>query len=79
VLFEKKLKRIVGGEYACMCCGYNKCAAALDFHHLNPDTKDRGIAVMKNYSEKRLRLEIAKCILVCANCHREIHDGVRVL
>ena len=76
-LFEQKLHRIFGSVYACECCGYNKCLAALEFHHVDPMTKERAIAVMKNYSEQKLRDEINKCVLVCANCHREIHEGVR--
>jgi heterodisulfide reductase subunit B len=56
----------------CVLCGYNKCVGALDFHHVSSDkeqtvSKIRGLAAM--------RKEAAKCIVVCANCHREIHAG----
>ena len=58
----------------CCKCGYNKCVQALDLHHLNPLEKDF------NLSDRNLKLdwplvkkELDKCILVCANCHREIH------
>ena len=61
-----------GGK--CCKCGYNKCLDALDLHHLNPTEKDF------NLSDRNLSLdwneitpELDKCILVCANCHREIH------
>lgn len=62
----------------CQCCGYNKCIEALDFHHVNPEEKDF------NLSDRDIKLdwnmikkEIDKCILICANCHREIHAGLR--
>lgn len=61
-----------GGK--CEKCGYNKCKDALDFHHLNPDEKDFGIG-HKGYTRawEKIKIELDKCILVCANCHREIH------
>lgn len=62
----------------CQCCGYNTCSAALELHHLDPTQKDF------NLSDRDLKLdwptikqEIDKCILICSNCHREIHAGVR--
>jgi len=58
---------------ACCKCGYNKCIAALEFHHLNPEEKDFGIG-LKGYTRswEKVKVELDKCILVCANCHREI-------
>lgn len=61
-----------GGK--CQNCGYNKCSQALELHHLEPNEKEF------NISDKNIKLdwevikkELDKCILVCANCHREIH------
>jgi hypothetical protein len=50
----------------------------LDFHHLDPSTKDRPLAqaVNRGWSKERLLKEIAKCILVCSNCHRKIEAGL---
>lgn len=61
-----------GGK--CEKCGYNKCKDALDFHHLDPNEKDFGIG-HKGYTRawEKIKVELDKCILVCANCHREIH------
>lgn len=58
----------------CSICGYNKCVDALEFHHLNPNEKDFGIS-SKGYtlSWETVKEELDKCILVCANCHRELH------
>jgi hypothetical protein len=62
-----------GGK--CVICGYNKCPDALDFHHVNPDEKDFNISGGTKSFES-LKPELDKCILVCANCHREIHAGI---
>ena len=61
-----------GGK--CEICGYDKCIDALEFHHLNSYKKDFGIA-KKGYTRSfdKVKEELDKCILVCANCHREIH------
>jgi hypothetical protein len=58
----------------CQECGYNKCNAALEFHHLDPNEKDFGIGSYTVLSWDKVKIELDKCILVCANCHREIHD-----
>lgn len=62
-----------GGK--CEICGYNKCNAALEFHHLDTSEKDFGIAY-KGYTRslETCKKEVDKCILVCANCHRELHN-----
>ena len=62
------------GNCCCMC-GYNKNPAALDFHHLDPTVKE-GKIIGSTKSLAKQREEAAKCILVCANCHREIHNPV---
>ena len=67
---KQKLVDYKGGK--CEICGYNKCIEALDFHHLNPNEKDFGLS-KKYISFEKAKKEVDKCILVCANCHREIH------
>ena len=57
----------------CQICGYNKCATALCFHHPNDD-KEFGIASNLTISLKRLEEEMEKCIVLCQNCHSEIHE-----
>ena len=74
--YRKEVKRRLieykGGK--CQICGYNRCQDALDFHHLDPSQKDYNISVGTK-SFNTLKSEVDKCILVCANCHREIHAG----
>lgn len=65
----------VAGE-KCAICGYNKCSSALEFHHLNPNEKDFTLATNANIATVKALEEIKKCVLVCANCHREIHANL---
>ena len=62
----------------CIFCGYNKCIRALEFHHIENNGKDFGISE-KGYTRSwdRVKEELDKCILVCANCHKELHAGLR--
>lgn len=75
----RRLKiKILAVEYKggkCEKCGYNKCIGALEFHHLNPEEKDFSIG-SKGYTRswEQVKIELDKCILVCSNCHKEIHN-----
>lgn len=65
----------LGGK--CVICGYNKCLRNLDFHHINPSEKEITISHKINKIKfEKLKTELEKCILVCSNCHGEIHDGL---
>lgn len=75
---KQTLVQEAGG--ACQLCGYDRCTAALEFHHLEPREKSfalghRGVA----RSLERARAEAAKCILLCANCHAEVEAGMHLL
>ena len=74
---RKKLKKDLveykGGK--CENCGYNKCVAAMDFHHKDPKEKDFGLSCNGHtYSWKKITKEADKCLLLCSNCHRELHE-----
>lgn len=76
---RKKIKTMAialkGGR--CKFCGYDRCAAALEFHHLDRKTKEFGIALSGlTRSWERTKKELDKCILICSNCHKEIHAGL---
>jgi predicted HNH restriction endonuclease len=60
----------------CQICEYGKYVGALEFHHLDPAQKDFGIGY-KGYTRSWIvvKKELDKCILVCSNCHHEIHGG----
>lgn len=61
---------------SCVICGYKKCLRALEFHHINPSEKDFGISAYSKLSWDIIKPELDKCILVCSNCHAEIHDEI---
>lgn len=61
----------------CFICKYDKSKSALSFHHIDPSIKEFGIAHKGvTLSYERLFSEAKKCILVCLNCHAEIHSGL---
>ncbi len=62
----------------CILCGYGRCNAALEFHHLDRTTKAFGLSrkgIIRSWES--IRKELDKCVLICANCHREVEAGVR--
>ena len=72
------IKTMGGG---CQICGYSKNITALEFHHLDPSKKlfvldSRSFS---NRSAKAIEDELKKCILVCSNCHQEIHYPLMTL
>ena len=72
VLREKAIA-FKGGK--CQICGYNRCLTAMEFHHPDPMEKDFSIST-RITSWKAIEKELEKCVLLCANCHREVHDGL---
>ena len=69
-----RLKAIahLGGK--CMNCGYSKYPEVLEFHHKNPTNKLFNVSKKGHCrSWERVSKEIEKCLLLCANCHRELH------
>lgn len=64
----------------CSKCGYNKCFDAIEFHHRDPSKKSYGIAsrfawAFNEKNKELLLKEIAKCDILCANCHKELHSN----
>lgn len=69
-----ELVKYLGGK--CKHCGYDKCINALQFHHKDSNEKDFTIS-RKSYSFEKLKKEANKCILLCANCHIELHEKLK--
>ncbi len=63
----------LGGK--CQICAYVGSPMAYDFHHTDPTTKDFNISARMT-SFEAIRAELHKCVLLCARCHREVHDGL---
>lgn len=70
---KQKLIEMAGGS--CKVCGYNKCMAALTFHHKDPSTKNFCLTVSNLWSKKWevILKEFEKCELLCVRCHIEEH------
>lgn len=79
---RKKIKFLAveykGGK--CQICKYFKCIDALEFHHINPKNKSFGLGD-KGYTRawNKVQQELDKCVLLCANCHREVESGITQL
>lgn len=59
----------------CSRCGYNKCVTALEFHHKDGSEKEFGISdrdIVLDWI--KIKQELDKCEVLCANCHREEHS-----
>lgn len=69
---KQLLVQEAGGS--CQMCGYNRCLAALQFHHLDPAHKIKQLSSWSG-SLEAARLEAGKCQLLCANCHAEVEVG----
>jgi len=75
---QKDLKEAIDTyklDKGCSECGYKKCSRALQFHHTNSDEKEHNICrmVTQGRSLKSIFAEIEKCVVLCANCHAELH------
>lgn len=76
--FKIKCLEYLGGA-SCQKCDYDKCIGALEFHHIDPSQKDFQLSKYKNTSWEKtqdiVKQELDKCIVLCANCHREAHHN----
>jgi transposase-like protein len=76
---RRRVKRLLLDEAggACLLCGYDRCIAALHFHHLDPSAKSFALGVTGvTRSLVAARAEASKCVLLCANCHAEVESGL---
>jgi len=73
-----KVKAIEYKGGKCERCGYSKYVGALEFHHLDPTKKDFSIGHGSIKSWARTKEELDKCIMLCSNCHKEVHHEERL-
>lgn len=79
---RRKVKRILVAEAGgcCALCGYDRCVPALHFHHLDPGSKQFHLSMHgAARSLASARAEMAKCVLLCANCHAEVESGLATI
>lgn len=75
-----KAKSVKAKDSKCFCCQNSFPNSVYDFHHLNPKEKDFGFGDKTSTVKwDIIQIELDKCIMVCANCHRMIHSGDIVL
>ena len=68
----------------CTCCGTYEPPPSMDFHHLDETTKEFSLGKISTsrggiFTLEQIKKEIAKCILICANCHRKLHSNLLCL
>jgi hypothetical protein len=72
---KRRLVEEAGGS--CVICGYDRCVAALHFHHLDPTAKSFALSregATRSFASAQE--EASKCVLLCSNCHAEVESGV---
>lgn len=78
---EMKNKIVFAAGGKCQICSYDKCGNALEFHHIDPSSKEFPITRLTDRPRtiSKYADELKKCILLCSNCHREVHAGITIL
>jgi hypothetical protein len=61
-------------ERGCAVCKEN-FSPCLELHHTDPSNKEADPSAVANRSFEAFLIEAAKCIILCANCHRKVHFG----
>ncbi len=80
-----RLRALKTGEYlrsikealSCEVCGESR-AVCLDFHHRDASTKSFSVGLHSNRAFAVIDTEIAKCMVICSNCHRVLHSQLRL-
>jgi hypothetical protein len=72
---ELKIKAVEYKGGKCICCNYDRYVGALEFHHVNPKEKEYSISELRSYTFEVVKIELDKCVLLCKNCHAEVHNG----
>ena len=73
---KKRIIDSMGG--CCQICGYSKCEGALALHHIDPNKKELSFGAIRANPKNWLSIteELKKCILLCHNCHSEVHNNM---
>jgi hypothetical protein len=74
---KQQVVEYLGG--CCMQCGYDRYIGCLELHHLDPSVKEFDFAYCRTTTFEKIKPELDKCILLCANCHREEHARLKGL
>ena len=74
---QSKLRKIKL-ENGCAHCGTKEDVSKLQFHHVDSSSKKFNIATARSYSWEKLEKEMAKCIILCRECHTNEHKPTRM-
>lgn len=77
---NRKIQYINHFGGACTRCGLrleNSHYSVFEFHHRNSLNKEYSWNKLRLFSDRRILLELNKCDLLCANCHRITHSELR--
>lgn len=76
---KRRLIRAFGGK--CCVCGYDKCEEVMEFHHLDPSTKETSWSQIRGHIKGWSTIvdEMRKCVMVCSNCHKEVHASYSII
>lgn len=73
---NRKLLQEIKENSPCSACGVYYPSCCMEHHHLDPSTKEHQVSKMISANSwSKIEQEISKCILVCSNCHRKIHNN----
>lgn len=70
--YQRRNRWLQDRKKKCKFCPENRFPC-LDFHHRERGEKVATIGQVRHWNQERLVEEIAKCDVVCANCHRWLH------
>jgi len=73
---KERIIQSFGGS--CGICNYHKCQRSLDLHHLDPEQKEFSLSSIRAKPKAWSKIvdELRKCVLLCKNCHGEVHDSM---
>lgn len=74
---KARMVEYMGG--GCQVCGFNRSLAALDFHHIDPTEKHFNFGSKHTIAIGDLETELKKCVCLCSNCHRELHEALELV
>lgn len=78
--WRKRTKRLIIESMGdkCQICDYDRCDSALELHHIDPSKKEFSFGGLRASprSVELIKDELKKCILLCSNCHKEVHAGI---
>ena len=72
---QRQIRFIRSLKTPCIVCGEAE-PVAIDFHHIDPKTKEFNVTLHRSKAMEKIRAEAEKCICLCSNCHRKHHAGL---